>query len=66
LIFNNFQRGLITAIILSYLNRTGKGCLTRYAWYGVILAVAASSVADVSIFVLYGALDRIFSFFLKL
>lgn len=53
------EAALITAIILSYLNRTSKHHLTRYVWYGVILAATASSVVGVSIFVVYSALDKL-------
>ena len=56
------EAALITAIILSYLNGTGKRYLACYVWYGVILAVATSSVVGVSIFVVYSALNRLSQF----
>lgn len=36
------EAALITAIILSYLIRTRRRSLSRYVWYGVYLAIAAS------------------------
>lgn len=56
------EAALITAIILSYLNRTSKRYLTCYVWYGVILAVGASLVVGASIFVVYSAFDRLSQF----
>jgi high-affinity iron transporter len=50
------EAALITAIILAYLARTKRNPLTRYAWYGVYLAVAASLVLGVSIGFIYGGL----------
>ena len=48
---------LITALILAYLARTKRDPLTRYAWYGVYLAVAASLVFGASIWFMYGNLS---------
>lgn len=50
------EAALITAIILAYLARTKRNPLTRYAWYGVYFAIAASLVLGVSIWFLYGGL----------
>ena len=50
------EAALIIAIILAYLARTKRNPLTRYAWYGVYLAVAASFVLGASIWFLYGGL----------
>jgi high-affinity iron transporter len=50
------EAALITAIILAYLARTKRNPLTRYAWYGVYLAVAASLVLGASIGFIYGGL----------
>ncbi|RLI47186.1 ferrous iron transporter [Candidatus Bathyarchaeota archaeon] len=47
---------LITAIILAYLARTKRNPLTRYAWYGVYLAIAASFVFGASVWIIYGSL----------
>jgi len=50
------EAALIVAIILAYLKRTGRDALSRYAWYGVCLAVASSIVLGVSIWFVYGGL----------
>lgn len=50
------EAALITAIILAYLKRTEKNPLSRYVWYGVYLAVAASLVSGASIWFMYGSL----------
>ena len=50
------EASLIMAIILAYLARTKRNPLTRYAWYGVYLAVAASLVLGVSVWFIYGSL----------
>lgn len=51
------EAALITAIILAYLARTKRKPLTRYAWYGVYLAVAASVIFGASIWFMYGNLS---------
>ena len=51
-----FEAALITAIILAYLKRTKKSAFSRYAWYGVYLASAASLVSGASIWFVYGSL----------
>ncbi len=51
------EAALIIAIILAYLARTKRNPLTRYAWYGVYLAVAASLVFGVLIWFVYGSLS---------
>lgn len=51
------EAALITAIILAYLARTKRNPLTRYAWYGVYLAVAASVIFGASIWFMYGNLS---------
>jgi high-affinity iron transporter len=50
------EASLIMAIILAYLARTKRNPLTRYAWYGVYLAVAASLVLGVSVWFIYEGL----------
>jgi high-affinity iron transporter len=52
------EAALITAIILSYLIRTGRRPLTRYVWYGVYLAIAISLGLGVSVWLAYGALPK--------
>jgi high-affinity iron transporter len=52
------EAALITAIILSYLIRTGRRPLTRYVWYGVYLAVAISLGLGASIWLVYGVLPK--------
>lgn len=51
------EAALITAIILAYLARTKRNPLTRYAWYGIYLAVAASLIFGVLIWLIYGGLS---------
>jgi len=51
------EAALIIAIILAYLARTKRNPLTRYAWYGVYLAVAASLVFGASVWFMYGSLS---------
>ncbi len=51
------EAALITAIILAYLARTKRNPLTRYAWYGVYLAVVASLVLGASVWFMYGGLS---------
>ncbi len=51
------EAALITAIILAYLERTKRNPLTRYAWYGVYLAIAASFVFGASVWFVYGSLS---------
>ncbi|MFQ6013629.1 MAG: FTR1 family protein [Thermoplasmata archaeon] len=50
------EASLLTAIILSYLVMTGRTRLKRYAWYGVVIAVAVSMVLGVAVWFLYGSL----------
>lgn len=50
------EAALITAIILAYLKRTEKNPLSRYVWYGVYLATAASLIFGASIWFVYGSL----------
>jgi high-affinity iron transporter len=50
------EAALITAIILAYLARTKRNPLTRYAWYGVYLSVAASLIFGILIWFIYGGL----------
>jgi high-affinity iron transporter len=52
------EAALITAIILSYLIRTGRRPLTRYVWYGVYLAIAISLGLGASIWLVYGILPK--------
>lgn len=51
------EAALITAIILAYLRRSGRGAFTRYVWYGVYLAVLMSIIVGVSTWFLYGGLS---------
>lgn len=48
---------MITAIILAYVKRTKQNLLSRYVWYGVYLAIAASFVGGASIWFVYGNLS---------
>jgi len=50
------EASLIMAIILAYLNRTGRNPLSRYAWYGVYLATALSLVSGIIVWYVYGSI----------
>lgn len=54
------EASLITAIIVSYLIRSGRRQLARYVWYGVSLAVIASLSLGTLIWLAYGALAESF------
>jgi high-affinity iron transporter len=41
------EAALIVGIVLVYLNRTGRRALSRYVWWGVVLAAACSIVAAI-------------------
>ncbi|MGD8505352.1 MAG: FTR1 family protein [Candidatus Bathyarchaeota archaeon] len=51
------EAALVIAIILAYLTRTKRNPLTRYAWFGVCIAVAASIVLGAFIWFAYGGLS---------
>ncbi|MFB0502492.1 MAG: FTR1 family protein [Candidatus Bathyarchaeia archaeon] len=51
------EAALIAAIILAYLKRTKRNSLSRYIWYGVYAAVAASLIFGVSVWLIYGGLS---------
>ncbi len=53
-----FEAALITVIILSYLVRSGKESLSRYVWYGIFLALAASLSLGAFIWFAYGLLPE--------
>ncbi|NWF87125.1 FTR1 family protein [Candidatus Bathyarchaeota archaeon] len=52
------EAALITAIVLSYLFRSGRHHLIRYVWYGVFLAIIASLSLSVVIQLAYGSLAK--------
>jgi len=54
-----FEAALISAIILSYLIRTGSYQLTRFVWYGVYLAIAVSVGLGALISLIYGILPKL-------
>ena len=49
---------LIAAIMLSYIGRTGRHNLSRYVWYGIYLAVAASLSLGGMVWLVYGILSE--------
>jgi high-affinity iron transporter len=51
---------LITAIILSYLARSRRPQLSRYVWYGIVLAVVASVSVGVGIWVVFGEIPEVY------
>jgi high-affinity iron transporter len=53
-----FEAALISAIIFSYLTRTGRHRLTRFVWYGVCLAIAVSLGLGTLISLIYGILPK--------
>ncbi len=52
------EAALIIAIIMAYLTRTKRNPLSRYAWYGVCLAVSASLVLGAAVWFTYGILSE--------
>jgi high-affinity iron transporter len=52
------EAALVTSIVIAYLARTGRQDLTRYVWWGVALAVAASLAIGAVVAVLYGGLSE--------
>jgi len=53
-----FEAALIVAILLSYLARSRRQNLSRFIWYGVFLALAASIIIGAFIWLAYGALPE--------
>jgi high-affinity iron transporter len=51
------EASLIIAIIMTYLTRTERKPLIRYAWYGIYLAVASSCFLGAVIWFIYGGLS---------
>jgi len=52
------EAALIISIVLAYLSRSGRGRLSRYIWYGVFSATAASVVLGAVINAAYGGLPE--------
>jgi len=52
------EAALITSIVLAYLARSGRSGLSRYVWYGVFSAAAASVVLGAVIISVYGGLSE--------
>jgi len=52
------EAALITSIVLAYLARSGRHGLSRYVWYGVFSAAAASVVLGAVIISVYGGLPE--------
>jgi len=52
------EAALLTAIILAFLVRTDRPRLTRFAWYGVYLAIAVSLALGGVVLLLYGSLSE--------
>jgi high-affinity iron transporter len=52
------EAALIVSIVLAYLSRTSRGRYSRYVWYGVLSAAAASVVLGVVINAAYGGLSE--------
>jgi high-affinity iron transporter len=52
------EAALVTSIVLAYLSRSGRSRYSRYVWYGVFSAVAASVVLGVAIYSVYGELPE--------
>jgi len=50
------EASIILAIILAYLNRSGRSALSRYAWYGVYLATLLSLILGITIWFMYGSI----------
>jgi len=52
------EAALLSAIILAFLVKTGRVNLTRYAWYGIYGATAASIGTGFAILAVYGSLSE--------
>lgn len=52
------EAALVTAIILSYLNRSSRQHLSRYIWFGVLLALTASISAGALVWIAYSGLPE--------
>jgi len=52
------EAALITSIVLAYLSRTGRNSFSRYVWYGVLSATAASVVLGAAVWFAYGKLSE--------
>jgi high-affinity iron transporter len=52
------EAALVTSIVLAYLSRSGRSRYSRYVWYGVFSAVAASVVLGAVIYSVYGELPE--------
>jgi len=54
------EAALMTAIILSYMTRSSRRHLSRYVWYGIILAVAASVSLGAGIWIAFGEIPALY------
>lgn len=54
----SLEAALIISIVLAYLMRTGRKPLSRYVWFGVASALAASAALGFAIWVAYGTLSE--------
>ena len=52
------EAALITSIVLAYLSRTGRSYLSKFIWYGVLSATAASVVLGAAVWFGYGELSE--------
>jgi len=52
------EAAMIIAIILAYLNKTQRGYLVHYVWYGVAFSVLLALILGVSSWLLYGAIPK--------
>jgi high-affinity iron transporter len=52
------EAALVVSIVLAYMIKTDKLHLTRYIWWGVVLAAGASVAAGIGVAVLYGGLSE--------
>lgn len=60
-----FEAALVSAIMLSYLIRTGRNELTRFVWYGIYLSVGLSIGLGALISFTYGILPKPFQLLLE-
>ena len=52
------EAAMIIAIILAYLNKTQRGLLSRYVWYGVVFSMVLALILGIASWLFYGAIPK--------